>query len=147
MSGFTLLYHKHVHSHDFVWLSLVACTVLLYNRIYAEGWKLCANHGPVPSGYLFVMPWHSDFSDDSSCLQYFWNLGSGTSATLVYNEIHRLCFRTALNFTDTTLAKRELAVNTLRKLKSVKTTLSNTLSFKLLNPIKTCCSWLISKTI
>jgi hypothetical protein len=30
------------------------------------------------SGYLFVMAWHWDFSDDSSCLQYFWNPSSGT---------------------------------------------------------------------
>jgi hypothetical protein len=33
--------------------------------------------------------------------------------------------RTA-NFTDTTFAKRELAVNTLRKVKAIKTTLSTT---------------------
>jgi hypothetical protein len=32
----------------------------------------------------------------------------------------------AANFTDTTFAKPELAVNTLLKVKSVKTTLSNT---------------------
>jgi hypothetical protein len=35
------------HSHDFVWLLLVACTILLYNRIHTEGWKPCVNRGPV----------------------------------------------------------------------------------------------------
>jgi hypothetical protein len=41
------LYREHVHSHDFVWLQLVACTILLYsyNRILTEGWKPCANRG------------------------------------------------------------------------------------------------------
>jgi hypothetical protein len=38
-----VLYREHVHSHAFVWLLLVACTILLYNRIHTEGWKLCAN--------------------------------------------------------------------------------------------------------
>jgi hypothetical protein len=42
-----VLYHEHVHSHDFVWLLLVASTILLYNRIHTEGWKPCANRGPV----------------------------------------------------------------------------------------------------
>jgi hypothetical protein len=40
-----VLYSKHVHSHDFVWLLLVACTILIYNRVHMEGWKLCANCG------------------------------------------------------------------------------------------------------
>jgi hypothetical protein len=36
---------EHVHSHDFVWLLLVACTILLntYNRTYTEGWKPCSS--------------------------------------------------------------------------------------------------------
>jgi hypothetical protein len=42
-----VLYKEYVHSHDFVWLLLVACTILLSNRIHGEGWKPCANHGPV----------------------------------------------------------------------------------------------------
>jgi hypothetical protein len=37
----------HVHSHDSVWFLLVARTILLYNRIYTEGWKPCANLGQV----------------------------------------------------------------------------------------------------
>jgi hypothetical protein len=38
MSGFGLFYStKHVNSHDFVWLLLVACTGLLYNRIRTYG--------------------------------------------------------------------------------------------------------------
>jgi hypothetical protein len=42
-----VLYRECVHSHDFVGLLLVACTILLYNRIYAGGWKSCSNRGPV----------------------------------------------------------------------------------------------------
>jgi hypothetical protein len=38
---------EYGHSHDFVWPLLVSCTVLLYNHIYTEGWKPCANHRPV----------------------------------------------------------------------------------------------------
>jgi hypothetical protein len=34
-------------SHDFVWLLLVACTILLHIRIHTESWKPCANRGPV----------------------------------------------------------------------------------------------------
>jgi hypothetical protein len=43
MSDFTLC----VHSYNFVWLLLVACTILLYNYIYSEGWKPCKNREPV----------------------------------------------------------------------------------------------------
>jgi hypothetical protein len=50
--------------------------------------------------------------------------------------------RQATNFTDITFAKRELAVNTLRKVKSVKTFCPTYISFKSLNPTKTSCSWL-----
>jgi hypothetical protein len=42
-----VLQHEHVHSHYFVWLLLVACTILLYNRIHTESSKLCENLGPV----------------------------------------------------------------------------------------------------
>jgi hypothetical protein len=42
-----VLYREHVHFHDFVWLLLLACTTLLYNRIHMEGWKPCANRGPM----------------------------------------------------------------------------------------------------
>jgi hypothetical protein len=42
-----VLYHEHVHSHNFVWLLLLACTIFLYNRIHKEGWRLCANRGPL----------------------------------------------------------------------------------------------------
>jgi hypothetical protein len=42
-----ILYIEHVHSHDFVWLQLVSYTILLHNRIHTEGWKLCANRGPM----------------------------------------------------------------------------------------------------
>jgi hypothetical protein len=38
---------EHVHSNDFVWLPLVVCTILLYNRIHTNVWKLCANRGTV----------------------------------------------------------------------------------------------------
>jgi hypothetical protein len=38
-----VLYRKYVHSHDFVWLLLAVCTILLHNRVHTEGWKLCAN--------------------------------------------------------------------------------------------------------
>jgi hypothetical protein len=38
---------EHVHSHDFIWLLLVACTILLHNRIHRENWKPCATRGPV----------------------------------------------------------------------------------------------------
>jgi hypothetical protein len=56
------------------------------------------------------------------------------SAILVYTRIYRLFFASlgtehnhgrAANSTDTTFARRELAVNTLLKLNSVKSTLSN----------------------
>jgi hypothetical protein len=40
-------YREHVHSNDSVWLLLVACTIFLYNRTHTEGWKLCADRGPV----------------------------------------------------------------------------------------------------
>jgi hypothetical protein len=30
-------YSKHVHSHDFVWFLLIACTILLYNHINMKG--------------------------------------------------------------------------------------------------------------
>jgi hypothetical protein len=61
------------------------------------------------------MAWLSDFSDDSACLQYFPNPGSGTSAILVYTQFHHLFIVShgtahnsgrAANFTDTTFAKR-----------------------------------------
>jgi hypothetical protein len=45
------LYCDHVHSHDFVWLLLVACTILLYYRIHTVGWKPYANRGPVCAAY------------------------------------------------------------------------------------------------
>jgi hypothetical protein len=35
---------EHVYSHDFVWLLLVACTILLHTSIHMEGWKPYANH-------------------------------------------------------------------------------------------------------
>jgi hypothetical protein len=37
------VYCERVHSHDFVCLLLVACTILLYNRIHKEDWKPCEN--------------------------------------------------------------------------------------------------------
>jgi hypothetical protein len=42
-----VLYREHVHSHDFVTLLFVACAPLLHNCIHTEGWKPCANRGPV----------------------------------------------------------------------------------------------------
>jgi hypothetical protein len=42
-----VLYREHVRSHDFVWLLLASCIILLYNRIHMKGSKLCANRGPV----------------------------------------------------------------------------------------------------
>jgi hypothetical protein len=42
-----VLWSEHVRSHDFVWPLLVACTILLYNRIHTEGWKPYANREPV----------------------------------------------------------------------------------------------------
>jgi hypothetical protein len=38
---------EHILSHDFVWLLLFTCTILLCNRIHTECCKLCANRGPV----------------------------------------------------------------------------------------------------
>jgi hypothetical protein len=38
---------EHVLSYDFVWLLLVACIILLCDRIHAERWKQCENRGPV----------------------------------------------------------------------------------------------------
>jgi hypothetical protein len=73
------------------------------------------------------MAWLSDFIDDSTGLQNFRNPGSRTSAILVYTQFRRffvVSHSTAhnrgrsANFTDTTFAKRELAVTTLRKVKS-----------------------------
>jgi hypothetical protein len=43
---FLVLCFEHGHSHDFVWLLLVGCTVLLFNHLHTEGWKPCANRGP-----------------------------------------------------------------------------------------------------
>jgi nitrate reductase alpha subunit len=73
---------------------------------------------------MFVIAVNTDFSDESSCLQYFLSHSSGTSAILVYTLIHILFFPShstahnrgrAANFTDNIFAKRELSVNTLRK--------------------------------
>jgi hypothetical protein len=38
---------EHVHSHDFVWLLLVACKAFLqsYNYIHTEGWKATRKSG------------------------------------------------------------------------------------------------------
>jgi hypothetical protein len=48
MFGFNLSYTgEHIHFHDFVWLQLVVCTILLYVRLHTEGLKLCANRGPL----------------------------------------------------------------------------------------------------
>jgi hypothetical protein len=83
------------------------------------------------------MAWDSDFSDAIFYIQYFRNPGTGTPAILVYTQIHRFFVAShstvhnrsrVASFTDTTFAKRELAVNTLCKVKSVKTTLSSTRS-------------------
>jgi hypothetical protein len=93
----------------------------------------CCNR-EAASGYLFVMAWDSDFSDASS-----W---SSISGILVLEHPPSWCILNfavcfvvshsaahtrgpAANFTSTTFAKREFAVNTLLKMKSVKTTLSN----------------------
>jgi hypothetical protein len=74
------------------------------------------------------MAWHSDFSVDSACLQYFWNPGSEMSAILVYTQIYRLFVALhstvhshcrAANFTETTFTKPELAVNILHKVKFI----------------------------
>jgi hypothetical protein len=76
------------------------------------------------SGHLFVMSWHWDFSDASFYVQYFWNPNTGSSAILVYTQVHRWfgCFTQhcahhgqVANFNDTTFGKRELAVSTLCK--------------------------------
>jgi hypothetical protein len=73
---------------------------------------LCTCFTTVPaSGYLFVNAWHWEFSDASVCVKYFRNPSTGTSAILVYTQVQR-------------------------KVKSVKL-----VSFKLLNQIKTLCSW------
>jgi hypothetical protein len=46
-----VVYREHVYSYDFVWLLLHACLILLcryvYNRTHKEGWKRCANRGPM----------------------------------------------------------------------------------------------------
>jgi hypothetical protein len=49
--------------------------------------------------------------------------------TICFDVLHSTVHTPGLvaNFTNTTFAKQELALNTLRKVKSVKTTLSNTL--------------------
>jgi hypothetical protein len=44
------------------------------------------------------------------------------------------------NFTNTTFVKQELAVNTLREVKSVKALCPTHVLFKLVNPIKTWCN-------
>jgi hypothetical protein len=91
------------------------------------------------SEYFFVMAWHWEFSDTSFYVLSFWNPRTGRSAILGYTQVHRLlvpflvCFsncaanthgRTA-KFAVTAFAKREMAVNTLLKVTSVKTSLSN----------------------
>jgi hypothetical protein len=53
----------------------------------------------------------------------------------------------AENFTNTTFAKWEMAMNTLHKMKSVKPPCPTHVSFKSLNPIKTWCSWLNCLTV
>jgi hypothetical protein len=64
------------------------------------------------------MAWHSDFNDDSSCLQYFRNLGSETSTTLVCRFAQHCAQQRPGD-------KRDLAVNTQRKVMFVKATVFN----------------------
>jgi hypothetical protein len=75
----------------------------------------------------FVVAWHSDFSNARFCVPYFRNPGTGTSAAsfdVSHSTAHTCC--RAANFTDTSSAKRELFMNTVRKAWSMKTTLPST---------------------
>jgi hypothetical protein len=47
VSVFALSYVANIVIHYFIWPLLIACTILLYNRIHTEGWTPCANLGPV----------------------------------------------------------------------------------------------------
>jgi hypothetical protein len=60
----------------------------------------------------------------ASVSSYFRHLGVHSSFVVSHSTAHNR--GRAVNFTDTTFAKRELAVKTLRKVKSVKTTPSTT---------------------
>jgi hypothetical protein len=40
VSGFALSYAANMFVHNFVWPLIIACTILLYNRIHTEGWKV-----------------------------------------------------------------------------------------------------------
>jgi hypothetical protein len=48
----------------------------------------CCTTGPA-SECLFLMAWLCEFSDASVCVQHFRNPGTGTSAILVYKQVHR----------------------------------------------------------
>jgi hypothetical protein len=102
------------------------------------------------SDYLFVMSWYYDFSDASFIFSIsgtsvlgrppFWCALRFTSCLIIYYSTEDTRGRAA-NFTDTTFSKREFDVKTLRKTKSVKTTLFNTrFLFILLNPTENTAS-------
>jgi hypothetical protein len=95
----------------------------------------------VASKYLFMMPWQLGFNTASFCIQYFQNSSTGVSIILVYTQVH--CFfwwftylKLGSNLTDTPSTKRELAMNTLHKVKSVNTTVCNTCFIQITNSNK-----------
>jgi hypothetical protein len=84
------------------------------------------------SGYLFVMTCHSAFTDASFCAQYFRNLCAGMSAILAYPQVSRLFSSFAQHCSQQwpggklhRYHLRKNVVNTVNKVKSVKTTLFN----------------------
>jgi hypothetical protein len=87
------------------------------------------------SGYIFVMTWHSYLSDASSCVYYFRNLGTGTSAILAHTQVHCMfwCFaqhcthsRPSGNLHRHYLRQTGVVSKHTTKVKSVNTTLPNT---------------------
>jgi hypothetical protein len=91
-----------------------------------------SNHGRSPSCGLRNCPWPQLLQLSTDCLTayaaYSLSWLNGSELTACFNVSHRTAHTRGrgANFTDTTSAKRELAVNILRKVKSVKTTLSST---------------------
>jgi hypothetical protein len=125
---FSALFTIVVHSG----LSPALAGVHLTRSVSLSTLYICCNT-EADFGYLLVMACHWDFSDDSSCLQYFRNLASGTSAILVYAQFHNffiVCHTLSTNAMgrQPSLAHfRQPGVSfiTLCKVISTKTTLSN----------------------
>jgi hypothetical protein len=81
MSGFALvIIANNFCYHDFVWLTLAVCIILLYNHIRTEFWKPCVN--PEPVWGLESCQWFEEISLDVYLPQIPRHLISQVKVTL-----------------------------------------------------------------